>query len=143
MHVRKRWIILAAAFGLAACAGNPMPGEAGYPYNMSGIYDMDIEAMGVTYSGPADISTSPGGLIYGNLELVGPETVMGDLSGSIVGDTLNFESNYERAGGCTGLMSGEGIITEGGGSASGLAVVDDECAGDLFDATFTMTLQTQ
>jgi hypothetical protein len=26
---------------LAACSGNPMPGDSGYPYNMTGMYDTD------------------------------------------------------------------------------------------------------
>ena len=73
----------------------------------------------------------------------GPETVVGDMEGTIVGDTLNWESHYERAGGCTGVISGSGIIEEGGGAASGDAVVDDDCAGDMFDALFSMTRTTE
>ena len=131
-----------AVLVMAACSSNPMPGEQGYPYNMTGIYDTEIEAMGTVYAGPAEIATSPGGLIYGKIQLDGPETVVGDMEGTIVGDTLNWESHYERAGGCTGVISGIGLIEEGGGSASGDAVVDDDCAGDMFDALFSMTLKT-
>jgi hypothetical protein len=127
----------------AACSGNPMPGDSGYPYNMTGMYDTDFEAMGTVYAGPAEIATSPGGLIYGKIQLEGPESVVGDIEGSITGDTLTFESVYERAGGCMGVLSGKGIIVEGGGSASGDAVVDDDCMGDLFDAVFTMNRQTE
>jgi len=126
----------------AACSSNPMPGEKGYPYNMTGIYDTSIEALGTVYAGPAEIATSPGGMIYGKVQLDGAETVVGDMEGTIVGDTLNWESHYERAGGCTGVISGSGLIEEGGGSASGDAVVDDDCAGDMFDALFSMTLKT-
>jgi hypothetical protein len=127
---------------LSACSGNPMPGDSGYPYNMTGIYTTSVEAMGTVYEGPAEIATSPGGLIYGKIQLDGPETVIGDMQGSIAGDTLTFESAYERAGGCTGVLSGVGVIEEGGASASGDAVVDDDCAGDMFDAVFTMNRQT-
>jgi len=130
-----------AAVALTACSGNPMPGDKGYPFNMTGIYDTAVEAMGTVYAGPAEIATSPGGLIYGKLQLDGPETVVGDFEGSVSGDTLTFESHYERAGGCTGVLSGQGVIAEGGGSASGNAVVDDDCSGDLFDAGFTMSRQ--
>ena len=126
----------------AACSSNPMPGEKGYPYNMTGIYDTSIEALGTVYAGPAEIATSPGGMIYGKVQLDGPETVVGDMEGTIVGDTLNWESHYERAGGCTGVISGSGLIEEGGASASGDAVVDDDCEGDMFDALFSMTLKT-
>lgn len=128
---------------LAACSGNPMPGDSGYPYNMTGMYDTDIEAMGTVYAGPAEIATSPGGLVYGKIQLDGPETVVGDFEGSISGDTLTFESHYERAGGCMGVLSGVGIIAEGGGSANGDAVVDDECMGELFDAVFNMSRQAE
>ena len=141
---RKRAGIFAgsAAVAVTACSGNPMPGDKGYPFNMTGTYDTSVEAMGTVYSGPAEITTSPGGLIYGKLQLDGPETVVGDFEGSVSGDTLTFELRYERAGGCTGLLSGQGVIAEGGGSASGNAVVDDDCTGDLFDAAFAMSRQT-
>ena len=144
MNKSAMWFTAAVvALVATACSGNPMPGDPGYAYNMNGMYDASFEAMGVVYAGPAEIATSPGGLIYGKVDLTGPEDVVGDLSGAIVGDTLTFESNYERAGGCAGVMSGQGIIAEGGGSAVGDAVVDDDCSGDLFDATFTMTRQTE
>jgi hypothetical protein len=131
-----------AAVAVTACSGNPMPGDQGYPYNMTGMYDADFEALGTVYAGPAEIATSPGGLVYGKIQLDGPETVVGDFEGSISGDTLTFESHYERAGGCTGVLSGNGIIAEGGGSASGDAVVDDDCSGEPFDAAFTLSAQT-
>jgi hypothetical protein len=123
----------------AACSSNPMPGESGYPYNMTGVYDASVEALGTVYAGPAEIATSPGGLIYGKIQLDGPETVIGDMEGSISGDTLTWESHYERAGGCMGVISGMGIIEEGGGSSTGDAVVDDDCAGDMFEAVFTLS----
>ena len=141
MRFASSMALVGAVLALAACSGNPMPGDSGYPYNTTGVYDAAFEAMGVVYSGPAEITTSPGGLVYGTVELGGPESVLGDFSGSIAGDTLTFESNYERAGGCTGILSGSGIIAEGGGSVEGDAVVDDDCSGDRFDATFTMTRQ--
>jgi hypothetical protein len=131
-----------AVLVMAACSSNPMPGERGYPYNMTGSYDTEIDALGTVYAGPAEITTSPGGLIYGTIQLGGPETVLGDMEGSISGDTLTFESHYERGGGCTGVLSGVGVIEEGGGAVSGDAVVDDDCSGDLFDALFSMTRKT-
>jgi len=130
------WIGFAMA-AAAACSSNPMPGESGYPYNMTGAYDAAVEALGTVYVGTAEIATSPGGLIYGKIQLDSPETVIGDVEGTISGDTLTWESHYERAGGCTGLLSGSGIIEEGGGVVTGDAVVDDDCSGDLFDAVFT------
>ncbi len=142
----RRYAGISIGFALvvaAACSGNPMPGDSDYPYNMTGMYDTDFEAMGTVYAGPAEVATSPGGLVYGKIQLDGPETVVGDFEGSISGDTLTFESHYERAGGCMGVLSGVGIIGEGGGSASGDAVVDDDCSGDLFDAVFSMNRQAE
>lgn len=136
-------MVAGAAVAVLACSGNPLPGEKGYPYNTTGTYDTEFEAMGVVYAGPARITTSPGGLVYGTVELSGPENVEGDFNGSIAGDTLTFESNYLRGGGCTGLLSGQGSIAEGGGAIEGTAVVDDDCSGDLFDATFVMTRKTE
>lgn len=144
MARRNSALLLVLAGTLSfACSGNPMPGDSGYPYNMTGMYDTSFEAMGTVYAGPAEIATSPGGLIYGKIELTGPETVAGDLSGSISGDTLTFESNYERANGCMGVLKGTGIIAEGGVSADGDAVVMDDCAGDPFDAVFSLSLQSE
>ena len=135
------WTVFAAV-ALAACSGNPMPGDSDYPYNMTGTYETSIGALGTVYAGPATITTSPGGFVYGTMELAGPETVVGVIEGSIAGDTLTFDSHYERGGGCTGVLSGTGTIAEGGESASGDAVVDDDCSGDLFEAVFTMTRKT-
>lgn len=139
--MRRFLFLLALGFATtatAACSGNPMPGDSGYPYNLSGEYDASFEAMGVEYAGPATISTSPGGLVYGVLDLQGPERVVGNIEGSIAGDTLTFDSEYERGGGCAGVLSAQGRITEGGEAVAGVAVIDDECAGELFDAIFTM-----
>ena len=136
------WIGI-AAFAVTACSGNPMPGDQGYPYNMQGTYETSIGALGSVYAGPSTITTSPGGFIYGTLELAGPEPVVGTIEGTISGDTLSFDSHYERGGGCTGVLSGKGTIAEGGASASGDAIVDDDCSGDLFDAVFTMTRKVE
>lgn len=137
----RSWMSLAGpafcAVLLVGCAGNPQPGDRDYPYNLSGVFEASVDAMGVEYVGPATLSTSPGGMVYGVLDLEGAERVVGNIEGSITGDTLTFDSSYERGGGCTGMMSGEGRITEGGEAVAGIATVSDDCAGDLFDAVFT------
>ena len=74
-----------AVLVMAACSSNPMPGEKGYPYNMTGIYETSVEALGTVYAGPAEIATSPGGLIYGKLQLDGPKRWSVTWRGTIVG----------------------------------------------------------
>ena len=120
---------MAVVVTMGACAGNPRPGDRGYPFNVTGTYDASIEALGVVYAGPAEITTSSGGLVHGAIRLAGPENVSGDLQGAVTGDTLTFDSSYERDGGCTGVLSGTGRIDEGGAAVSGTAVVDDDCSG--------------
>ncbi len=143
---RSGWATVAATATLictGACAGNPSPGDRGYPYNVTGVYDAEFEAMGVTYAGPAEVLTGAAGRVSGSIHLAGPEDVVGDLNGTVSGDTLTFESTYERTGGCLGVLMGTGRIAAGGGSVSGTAVVDDECAGDLFEATFDLTRRVE
>ena len=144
MKQQATWMVaLAAALCLAACSGNPMPGDRGYPYNTTGLYELSLDTEGVLYTGPARLTTSPGGLVYGSVDVGGPENVSGDFSGSITGDTLSFESNYEREGDCAGLLSGSGIIAEGGGLVAGDAVAYDDCTGAMIEFTFTMIQQSQ
>lgn len=127
----------------AACSGNPMPGDSGYPYNLSGDYEASFDAMGAEYKGEATLTTSPGGLVYGVIDLQGPERVAGNIEGEISGDTLTFDSNYQRGGNCTGILSGQGRITEGGTSVAGISVVDDDCTGELFDSAFKLTRKSE
>lgn len=144
MRAGATWTLVAAAvLAVAACSGNPLPGDRGYPYNTTGMYELSMDTQGAVYAGPAELTTSPGGLVYGTVQVSGPEDVVGDFSGSIAGDTLTFESNYERGGGCSGLLSGSGIVVEGGGSVSGAAIADDTCTGALIEFTFTMTRQAE
>ena len=45
----------------SACAGNPEPGESGYPYNLAGRYQAEFLVDGAPYRGTIDLSTAPGG----------------------------------------------------------------------------------
>lgn len=144
--MRRPGFLLGLGFALAtltACSGNPMPGDRDYPFNLTGEYDVSFEAMGTEYAGPSTLSTSPGGMVYGVLDLQGPERVVGNMEGAITGDTLTFESSYERGGGCAGVLNGEGRITRGGDAVAGVAVIDDDCSGDLFDSIFTFTRKSE
>jgi hypothetical protein len=136
-----RFLVVVAALALAACSGNPLPGDRDYPYNVNGIYDLSFEAEFFNDTATTEIYTSPGGITYGKVELQGAENVVGDLNGSIAGDTLTFESNYQRSSGCVGVIFAEGVISEGGDTIAGTALVEDDCASDLIDASFTLSRQ--
>lgn len=141
--MRRGVLTVAALLAAAACASNPMPGDREYPYNLAGVYDASFEVMGVVYAGPAELQTSPGGMVYGTMTLTGEETVTGRLEGTVSGDTLIFEWPYDRSGGCTGMTSGAGVIDGGGGAVSGTALVEDDCLGEMFEGPFVMNRRTE
>lgn len=136
MRIISPIVTTAFAAILAACAGNPAPGDSAYPYNVTGAYDAALETMGVVYSGTARVETARGGTLTGSVEVRSPETASGMVSGFVRGDTLRFDLPYERAGGCTGFLSGVGTITAGGGEVSGELEATDDCVGDTFPGTF-------
>ena len=48
------------SFGLAACAGNPEPGEPGYAFNVNGEYAIEFVADdGQVYTGTMQLETRP------------------------------------------------------------------------------------
>ncbi|HET6637959.1 MAG TPA: hypothetical protein VFH82_04150 [Gemmatimonadota bacterium] len=130
-------LLLTAAFA-AACAGNPEPGESGYPYNLTGRYQVDVVAEGTPYRGTVDLSTAPGGAVSGSFTITEPTEIVGSVEGAIVADTLDFQMPYEiLANNCAGVVHGRGAIVEGGTGMSS-AVRIDGCDGQL-NATMTLT----
>ena len=135
---------LMALGGLAlifvACSGNPQPGDSGYAYNVTGDYELSVVIEGMTYTGMAAVSTMKGGEVTGSMDFESPEAIRGTMIGTVVGDSLNFSSAYERSG-CTGVLTGRGVITEGGTDVTGEVDVNDECAPGPMAGDFTMVVQ--
>ncbi len=124
---------------LAACAGNPKPGETGYPYNLSGSYQAEFVVEGSPYRGTMNLSTGPGGALRGNFVVTEPAHVTGTVEGAVVADTVDFQMPYEiLENGCSGVVHGRHAITEGGEAFSGPIRLDDSCDGEM---TGTATIQ--
>lgn len=125
---------------LAACSGNPQPGDSGYAYNVTGDYELTVLIEGMTYSGMAAMSTMKGGEVTGSMDFTSPEAISGALIGTVVGDSMQFSSAYERSG-CVGVLTGQGTIAEGGASAAGSVAIDDDCAPGPMAGSFELVLQ--
>ena len=116
---------------LAACAANPKPGEPGYPYNLSGPYQVEVVVQGTPYHGMMDLSMEPGGALGGTFQVIDPVQVGGSIEGTIAADTLDFRMPYEQSNECSGVVSGRIAVAAGGATASGPVVVDDSCGGPM------------
>lgn len=128
----------AAALLLAACAGNPGPGEPGYAYNLSGDYRAEVVVAGGTYAGGVELQTLPGGGVQGVLLVEEPEVVHAEISGRLAGDTLHYDMKYEVfSSGCTGRGEGTGNVAVGGTEVSGPLTIRDDCAaGEVLEGSF-------
>lgn len=123
----------------AACASNPQPGDTGYAYNVSDAYAAEFIVADATYNGSMTLATAVGGMVTGSMSVSSPVTITGNVNGMISADTLTFESNYEIAeNGCTGIVTGVGVIDEGGGSVSGTMDVYDACADQTMEGGFDL-----
>ena len=131
-------LILSAAFA-AGCAGNPEPGESGYPFNLTGRYQAEFVVDGTPYRGTMDLSTASGGAVSGSFAVTDPTQVVGTVEGAIVADSLDFQMPYEiLENGCAGVVHGRGAIVEGGTGLGGAIRLDDACSGEL-NGTLTLT----
>lgn len=125
-------LVILATTSLAACAGNPKPGEPGYPYNLTGRYNAEFIVEGTPYRGNMDLTTSAGGAVSGNFMVAGPPgPVVGTVEGTIATDSLSFLMPYEQPDGCAGTVEGSVAISEGGAGFAGPVQIDDSCGGTL------------
>lgn len=116
----------------AACAGNPKPGEQGYPYNLTGQYQAEFVVDGTPYRGTMDLATATGGAVTGSFEVTEPAHVVGTVEGTIAVDSLDFTMPYEILdNGCAGTVSGRGGIAEGGAGFGSPIHLDDSCGGQM------------
>ena len=131
--------IVAALVAVAwACAGTPGPGDAGYPFNLSGTYAGDVFVEGTAFSFEMDVRTQSGGGVEGSYSVTSPVSMSGPLVGTIVADTARFSLDYMNPmDGCGGDLDGTGTVEPGGGAFAGRVRVNDSCAGYI-SGTFSV-----
>lgn len=123
-----------------ACAANPQPGDAGYAYNVTDVYAAEFVVDAASYTGSMTLETAVGGMVTGSMNVTSPATITGTVNGTIAADTLTFESHYEIAeNGCSGIVTGVGVIVDGGGAVSGSMDVFDACADQTLEGSFDLT----
>lgn len=132
-------LVTLAASALAACAGNPQPGDSGYAYNLEGPYKAEFLVDGTPYRGTMNLATAPGGAVRGTFIVTEPARVEGDVEGTIAADTVRFQMPYEILdNGCVGTVSGSAPVVAGGAGFDGPVELDDSCGGTL-SGTITVT----
>lgn len=136
--MRAAATLLSVSLLSGACAGNPAPGESGYPYNLNGTYETTFEAQGTSYTGTMAVTTATGGVVTGSVLLTSPTEVKGDISGTVADSTFEFSSTYTRDGGCAGLLTGKGGVESNGVASSGTIEIADDCAGGIMEGTYSV-----
>lgn len=119
MSIPRRIAASALLVLLAACAGNPGPGEPGYPFNVSGSYSGQFTVEGQGISATLSLQTAPGGAVTGDVRV--PEMgITAPVEGTVVGSQLNLRIAYRNPGsGCDGVAESTATIGEGGATISG------------------------
>lgn len=114
---------------LAACAGNPRPGETGYPFNVAGEYDAEFVASdGSTYHGSMRLTTAIGGTVTGSMEISDPMRIDGDVEGTLVENELALALSYDIPDfACAGTAAGSAAVGEGGSPVTGELETDGGC----------------
>lgn len=110
---------LGVAFALAACAGAPGPGGAGYAYNVDGRYSGRLVVENEPFDATLDLETRQGGRVRGSFAVRAPLEVRGSAAGTVVDDLVRLTLTYERPDGATGTCESriEGILTVSPGGA--------------------------
>jgi len=135
MNAPRRLVASAFLLLLAACAGNPGPGDPGYAFNVSGDYSGQFVVEGQGIAATLSLQTAPGGVVSGQVRV----TEMGisaEIQGMVAGSQLTLRIAYRNPGnGCDGVAEGTATITEGGATFSGPMTVT-EC-GQSMGASFS------
>jgi len=139
MRILVRFVMVAAlTAGTWACAGTPGPGEAGYPFNLSGSYTGEIFVEGMAFSFGMDVQTRKGGAFEGTYAVTSPVSMTGAVAGTLVADTARFAMEYVNPmDGCGGTLDGTGTVESGGAAFGGRVRVNDSCNGFL-SGTFSV-----
>lgn len=119
MFAPRRFALSALAVLLAACAGNPGPGEPGYAFNLSGDYTGQFTVEGTVISAIMTLQTGPGGAVTGSFR-VAEMGLTGSVEGTLVGDQLAFRGGYHNPeSGCDGVAESTATVGQGGATLSG------------------------
>lgn len=135
MHAPLRFVAPALLAVLAACAGNPGPGDPGYAFNVSGDYSGQFLVEGQGISATLSLQTAPGGVVSGQVAV--PEMgISAEIQGMVVGNQLTLRMSYHNpTTQCDGLGEGTATVAEGGAAFSGPMTVT-EC-GQSMGASFS------
>lgn len=102
----------------------------GHSAGLTGTYNVEFAVEGTPYRGTAKATPGSDGHFDLALTFNDPTTVTASGKGSAPGDSLVFEGTYDDTGrGCTGSMTGRGVIEEKGDRASGTLSLNDSCGG--------------
>jgi len=135
MTTLRRTTLTALALLLAACAGNPGPGEPGYPFNLGGEYTGSFSVEGEVIPAVMTLVTGAGGVVTGSFTVAGMG-LAGSVQGMLVGDRLAFLAAYRNPdSGCDGTAESAATVGEGGASLSGPLTVR-EC-GQVLSGSFS------
>jgi hypothetical protein len=125
MYGSRRLAASALLALVAACAGNPGPGDPGYPFNVSGDYSGQFVVEGQGISATLSLQTGPGGAVTGDLRV----TEMGitaKAEGTVLGSQLTLRIAYRNPGsGCDGMAEATATIGQGGATFSGPATITE------------------
>lgn len=120
---------------LAACAGNPGPGEPGYPFNLSGEYTGEFNVEGMAIPALMTLATASGGVVTGSFT-VAQMGITGKVDGTLAGDQLAFRATYfNPESSCNGTAESSATVGEGGATLSGPLSVN-EC-GQTMSGSFS------
>lgn len=131
----RRLAASALLFLLAACAGNPGPGDPGYAFNVSGDYSGQFVVEGQGISATLSLQTATGGVVSGQVRV--PEMgISSEVQGAVVANQLTLRLSYHNPSTrCDGVAEGTATTTEGGAAFSGPMTVT-EC-GQSMGASFS------
>ena len=106
--------------------------------DLKGEYKIEISANGEAYTGTSKVTPGAKGEFTGAFTITSPTNVTGDIKGKTVGDSVTYESKYtDKDRGCTGTITAKGTAEKDGSKASGAAVINDSCGGEL-NGTFKL-----
>ena len=134
MRARTTFGVAAAAF-LAACAGSAGPGQAGYPYNVDGLYTGRLTVERERFDATLRLETGRGGRVRGSFMVSAPLEIEGSVEGRLIDDLLRLRLTYqgaERGGSrpCASRIEGILSVDSGGGIVEGPVTITD-CGDSL------------